>query len=826
MPTWAAKGKERAHARAVGVQEGDGGADGVVLPLTVTGSGVYDIAYVIQVSVGAKSQTLSLQVDTGSSDLWITSKDCSSSLCGQTNGRTYDASGSKSTGVNFDINYLQGTVSGPIVWDSFVVGGYSIENQALAAATSVSSEPLSPLFSGILGLALPLNSIIAERIPPVTNNAPDGAAWASNLFSVTPVSSAPSSRFISMSLSRPGSDTIPSLLGIGRHPAFITNPQDVKYANLVSERTGTLFWKVGVRAITVWVNGEERAVEIGRSNTGSVFPSAVLDSGVPLILTTTQVANAIYGAIGVAPGSDGQYYIPCTTPLNLTITLDDRPPLSLHPLDLTAEPPRDNQAQFCIGLIQPADAVLTQPNSAIGDMILGVPFLRNVYSVMAYAPPFANGSFPTASSTNGTSDNGDNLEPPAGTIKPRLGLLPLTDPSIALDEFHTVRVLNQPLSSSPSGNSGNTMPGASSGDGAGGSGAGKGGISVGIAVLIGLLGFFALCMGLFGVRWWVYRRRERAGLLDGAPSDEGGHPGGRAGARAGVEEGVLRSVLMNNEGGYGYARGSVVGSRGSRGSASTGMRERDSMSGKEASSKSIMSDKLRARGMDEGDVYRTSRFEPYMQDHGLVDLKGGAQAFIVLDAGAAVKRQSSEEEESDEGREEREMGYRRRSSRIPTRGFGEDEEDPWDPRTAVGRGDEDYWGDETLVAERGKTLGRLGDGEEKVTEDQYPPLPEHERGQSAGVPLLHALGLDDEREHLPGRGPRVNVDEFGVRPTDGDLEAGPGTRTSMAGVGTAVGRGGRKISADAWAMDTLVAREPSRTSAESEAVFTRISGKG
>lgn len=74
----------------------------------------------------------------------------------------------------------------------------------------------------------------------------------------------------------------------------------------MSESAGTLFWKVSVRAITVYVNGTAKPVDVGRSNTGAVFPSAVLDSGVPLILTTSNVANAIYGALGIGPSSDGQ----------------------------------------------------------------------------------------------------------------------------------------------------------------------------------------------------------------------------------------------------------------------------------------------------------------------------------------------------------------------------------------------------------------------------------------------------------------------------------------------------------------------------------------
>jgi hypothetical protein len=73
----------------------------------------------------------------------------------------------------------------------------------------------------------------------------------------------------------------------------------------MADRPGILFWKVNIRAITVYVNGQAQRVSIGKSVTGGVFPSAVLDSGVPLILTTSTIANGIYGAIGINPASDG-----------------------------------------------------------------------------------------------------------------------------------------------------------------------------------------------------------------------------------------------------------------------------------------------------------------------------------------------------------------------------------------------------------------------------------------------------------------------------------------------------------------------------------------
>lgn len=173
-------------------------------------------------------------------------------------------------------------------------------------------------------------------------------------------------------------------------------------------------------------------------------------------------------------------YLPCTTPLNMTITFDSQGEISLHPLDLTSQPPDNSKSEDCVGLIQTADSTLT-PTSDIGDMILGVPFLRNTYTVMAYKPPNDDGSFGGDTSSDG--------------IHPRLGLLGLTDPKIALQEFNTVRVLNEPLPSATSNGESNSKTTS-----------GKK-MSVGINILIGLVGFFGACIVLFVIWWFLIKRR-------------------------------------------------------------------------------------------------------------------------------------------------------------------------------------------------------------------------------------------------------------------------------------------------------------------------------
>lgn len=187
-----------------------------------------------------------------------------------------------------------------------------------------------PSFSGVLGLALPDNSVIASYIPPITGNAPDGAAWASNLFSITKGSDstdtevAPSEKFLSLTLSRPGSNKVPSLLGIGMHPpaGTVTLPDSLggSSAQLGFNKVnynppldgggtqGPLFWKVAVTGISVWVDSQEKQIQMTKTpdivDDGSSL-TAVLDSGVPLIITSSAIANGIYGALGIGPASDG-----------------------------------------------------------------------------------------------------------------------------------------------------------------------------------------------------------------------------------------------------------------------------------------------------------------------------------------------------------------------------------------------------------------------------------------------------------------------------------------------------------------------------------------
>ena len=71
-------------------------------------------------------------------------------------------------------------------------------------------------------------------------------------------------------------------------------------------RRGTPFWELEVSEITLYVNSSRKTVKLDAPRSGNALPTAILDSGVPSILATSDIANGIYGGLGIGPASDGQ----------------------------------------------------------------------------------------------------------------------------------------------------------------------------------------------------------------------------------------------------------------------------------------------------------------------------------------------------------------------------------------------------------------------------------------------------------------------------------------------------------------------------------------
>ncbi|KAI4603831.1 Type I transmembrane sorting receptor [Pestalotiopsis sp. 9143b] len=123
-----------------------------------------DEEYITPVSIGTPAQTLNLDFDTGSSDLWVYSTLLPAA---DDKGQTEWAPGKSSTakkltGYTWKISYGDGSSSSGVVYtDTVTIGGVTYAAQAVEAAEKVSSEFVSDTDSdGLLGLAFSnLNSV-------------------------------------------------------------------------------------------------------------------------------------------------------------------------------------------------------------------------------------------------------------------------------------------------------------------------------------------------------------------------------------------------------------------------------------------------------------------------------------------------------------------------------------------------------------------------------------------------------------------------------------------------------------------------------------------
>lgn len=135
-----------------------------------------DSEYTIPVSIGTPAQVLQMDVDTGSSDLWVFSSETESD---EVDGQTlYDPSQSstskKLSGYTYSVQYGDGSSSsGEIYTDKVKIAGITVTKQAVEVAQQVSSSFTSDSSSdGLVGLAFDsLNTASPSSVQTFFGNA-------------------------------------------------------------------------------------------------------------------------------------------------------------------------------------------------------------------------------------------------------------------------------------------------------------------------------------------------------------------------------------------------------------------------------------------------------------------------------------------------------------------------------------------------------------------------------------------------------------------------------------------------------------------------------
>ncbi|KAJ5770001.1 uncharacterized protein N7511_002052 [Penicillium nucicola] len=136
-----------------------------------------DAMYLAEVGIGSPAQTLSLDFDTGSADLWVWSTKLPSQTLSQyTNHTVFDPSKSSTykvkDGSTWQISYGDGSsASGLVGNDDVNIGGLVVKGQAIELAEKLSTQFAQGAGDGLLGLAFGnINTVQPKAVKtPVEN---------------------------------------------------------------------------------------------------------------------------------------------------------------------------------------------------------------------------------------------------------------------------------------------------------------------------------------------------------------------------------------------------------------------------------------------------------------------------------------------------------------------------------------------------------------------------------------------------------------------------------------------------------------------------------
>lgn len=301
--------------------------------------------YFAEISVGTPPQPFKVVLDTGSSNLWVPLKDCTSLACFLHAKYDHDQSSTyKADGSEFAIQYGSGSLEGYVSQDTLSIGDLVIPKQVFAEATSEPGLAFAfGKFDGILGLGY--NTIAVNQIVPPIYNAIDQGLLDEPRFAF----------YLGDNSKNEENGGLATFGGIDE-----------------SQFSGDITW-LPVRRKAYWEVSFD-GIGLGDEYAELTSTGAAIDTGTSLITLPSSLAEIINAKIGATKSWSGQYQIECdkrdSLP-DLTLTFAGYN-FTLSPYDYTLE-----ISGSCISVFTPMD--FPKP---IGDMaIIGDAFLRKYYSI-------------------------------------------------------------------------------------------------------------------------------------------------------------------------------------------------------------------------------------------------------------------------------------------------------------------------------------------------------------------------------------------------------------------------------------------------------------
>ncbi|KAF8272058.1 aspartic peptidase domain-containing protein [Lactarius quietus] len=350
--------------------------------------------YLTNITLG--SVNYSVQLDTGSSDLWI-------------KGSTSPLPNSNQTSTALNLTYGIGWAYGQISYSTVQFAGITVPKQAFLDVSSAQNPAIEYGASGIMGLGFTSLSTIDSLVNKTGSSS--GRSFLYNLFSDNPQEP----NFIAISLQR-STDPTDDVEG-----TFLIGELDPDYAAVNQTSPISTFpitsptqWTVLIEAILIGNSVIPMTTTV--PNAPSNRAVALLDSGTSYSYASSEVGKAIYGSIpGAQLNSQTDLWdVPCNVEIDAAIQINGQV-FPIHPLDLV--PKSTTDPGTCVGSIVSEDVAAIAPAAGNFDMIIGDNILRSVYSVYDFGDFSASGNMGA----------------------PHVKLLSIVDPNQASAEFAAAR---------------------------------------------------------------------------------------------------------------------------------------------------------------------------------------------------------------------------------------------------------------------------------------------------------------------------------------------------------------------------------------------------
>jgi len=361
-----------------------------------TGLGDFlDSFYTVSIAVGETVAAVNL--DTGSSDLWVISDECKTTVCRSITTPTYLSAGIKLAGGSVNLSYgdsLTGThANGPVAQDIVAIAGLSMPRQPFAAISDTNNSGLTYGASGIFGLGFPSGSLVQAAAidskfnsPSTTDDFVLGTASDGPLLSRIAMSGSLEQPMFTITLQRDIIDISGSngLLTVGNLPNGIDNssltwvpvrlykPEDggMNPPTFAPNEIYPFRWEVPIEGV---IFDGQRLPAFSPNGSESTV-SALLDTGNSAIRGPKDAVNSILSEVSsaFAANPNAAPTFPCSVPHNLTFQIGGKN-FSVDPRDFMSQnAPGD--AKTCVA----SNVVGTDPptSGALFSWNLGDPFFQ------------------------------------------------------------------------------------------------------------------------------------------------------------------------------------------------------------------------------------------------------------------------------------------------------------------------------------------------------------------------------------------------------------------------------------------------------------------